>query len=196
MILVIDTSSSRSALGFIDRTASTRHDVIFGSRDPYPPLSERLRAAVGDLKQIEKVVIATGPGSFTGLRRGASFGLGVAMGLGVPVVPVPTLHLQAARGKGRFTAIVEAGRGRFYFLPPGGQATLGSPDEIPTDLPLVGLLSSESEALFWNTEHPLAGHLDVQTVAEAAEELLKTAREVPYGSVKLEYVQSFGGSKT
>jgi len=182
VILVIDTSSSLSALAVIGGD-----DLIFGSREPIP-----LKAVVADPHEVQKVVIATGPGSFTGLRRGASFGVGLAMGLGVPVVPLRTLDLQAARGRGRLTALSEAGRGRFYFLTPGGNPKLGSPADIPRERPLVGLLSDASRVLLKESGHEFAAGNDLLTVAAAAEELLKFAREVPYGSVKLEYMQSMG----
>ena len=161
-------------------------DLVFGSREPIP-----LNAVVADPREIEKVVIAIGPGSFTGLRRGASFGVGLAMGLGVPIVPLGTLDLQAARGRGRFTALSEAGRGRFYFLVPGGGPALASPAAIPNDRPLVGLLSPASRLLLQECGLELAQDKDLDTVAAAAEELLKSAHEVPYGSVKLEYMQTF-----
>src|ERR1051326_3875468 len=187
----MDPSASRSALAVIDPAGRGDHDLIFGSRDPMP-LDARLRDAIPELKTIAKVVIATGPGSFTGLRRGASFGVGLGMGLKVPLVPLPTLGLQAARGRGRFTAISEAGRGRFYHLAPAAEVGLGSPDEIPKEHELVGLVSSTSQAQLEVHGLKFAADREVRTVAEAAEELLKSAREVPYGSVKLEYMQSFG----
>jgi len=182
VIVVIDTSSSRSALAVIGG-----RDLIFGSREPIP-----LSALVSDPHAIEKVMIATGPGSFTGLRRGASFGIGLAMGLGIPLIPVPTLELQAGRGDGRLTAVSEAGRGRFYYLEPGGRPVLGSPDAISRDHELVGLLGAASQATLEEHGHRVARDSDVNTVAQAAEAMLKSAREVPYQSVKLEYMQSFG----
>ena len=182
MILVIDTSSSRSALAVVGG-----RDLIFGSREPIP-----LSALVSDPGEVEKVVIATGPGSFTGLRRGAAFGIGLAMGLRVPLVPVATLELQAARAGGRMTAVSEAGRGRYYYSEPGGGVELGGPDEISREHQLVGLLSIASQTTLEGHGHRIAGDGEVQTVGRAAEALLKSAPEVPYGSVKLEYMQSFG----
>ena len=182
MILVIDTSSSRCAISVVGG-----YDLIFGPREPIP-----LSSVASDPKEVEKVVIATGPGSFTGLRRGAAFGIGLAMGLGVPLVPLPTLELQAARAGGRMTAVSEAGRGRYYYLEPGGRVELGGPGEIPRDRELVGLLSTVSQATLEEHGHRIAGDGEVETVGKAAEALLKSAREVPYGSVKLEYMQSFG----
>jgi tRNA threonylcarbamoyladenosine biosynthesis protein TsaB len=66
------------------------------------------------------VVVATGPGSFTGLRVGASLGKGLALALGIPLVGVPTLdalaYQQAATGAAPacLIAVLSAGREFFY----------------------------------------------------------------------------------
>src|SRR5258706_5893624 len=93
---------------------------------------------LASLRPISRVAVATGPGSFTGLRKGVAFGLGVAMGLRIPIVPLSTLELQAARSDQPVTAVSEAGRGRFYYLVPGGEPALGDPADIPTAHDLVG----------------------------------------------------------
>src|SRR4029077_6116265 len=104
-------------------------EELIPSRDP--ELIAHLRQ-IAELETITKVAVATGPGSFTGLRKGVSFGLGLAMGLRIPIVPLPTLELQAARSDQPVTAVSEAGRGRFYYLVPGRELALGEPAEIPT----------------------------------------------------------------
>src|SRR2546430_16606308 len=134
-------------------------------------------------EQITKVAVASGPGSFTGLRAGVSFGLGLAKGLGVPIVPLPTLELQAARSEEPVTAVADAGRGRFYFLVPGGEVALRAPGDIPTGYPLVGRVAS------------IAGHRfkpekELRRLVEAAAAKLETAREVPHGRLVNEYKQS------
>lgn len=66
--------------------------------------SERLMAAVDQLLQdcgwtlgdLEGIAVAIGPGSFTGLRIGVSAVKGLALALGIPVAPVPTLDALAA----------------------------------------------------------------------------------------------------
>src|ERR671937_1274935 len=103
MILVIDTSSpSRSCLATIDGETTEEH---FSSRFT---LDELRRLVEG--RPVTKVAVATGPGSFTGLRVGVSFGLGLAVGLRVPIVPLPSLDLQAARAVEPVISIVDAGR--------------------------------------------------------------------------------------
>jgi tRNA threonylcarbamoyl adenosine modification protein YeaZ len=163
-------------------------EEFIASRDP--KLIAYLRRTA-ELNTITKVAVATGPGSFTGLRKGVSFGLGLAMGLRIPIVPLPTLELQAARSHQPVTAVSEAGRGRFYYRVPGGKLALGDPTDIPTRDDLVGSVSPGGEALLRAAGHSFKPETELRHFAEAAAELLKTAREVPYGSLKLEYMQSF-----
>ena len=163
-------------------------EVSRSSRDP---------EFITDLKSIvrhhtiTKVAVSTGPGSFTGLRKGVAFGLGLAMGLRIPIVPLPTLELQSARGDQPVTAVSEAGRGRFYYQAPGAKVALGEPAEIPTGHQLVGMVSPAAEALLLRAGHRLSPRSGLRPLVAAAAELLTTAREVPYGSLKLEYVHSF-----
>jgi tRNA threonylcarbamoyl adenosine modification protein YeaZ len=165
-----------------------RSEEFIPSRDPQ--LIAYLRRTA-QLNTITKVAVATGPGSFTGLRKGVSFGLGLAMGLRIPIVPLPTLGLQAARSDQPVTAVSEAGRGRFYYLVPGEEPALGEPAEIPTSHDLVGRVTASSEASLQKAGHRFKPESELRPFVEAALELLKTAREVPYDSLKLEYMQSF-----
>ena len=159
--------------------------------------SSRDTGFIADLRHIArrntitKVAVATGPGSFTGLRKGVSFGLGLAMGLRIPIVPLPTLELQAARSDQPVTAISEAGRGRFYHLVPGGSLGLGEPAEIPKTYALVGRVDPSAKAALESSGHRFKPESDLRPFVEAAAQLLKSSREVPYGSLKLEYMQSF-----
>ncbi|TMF08387.1 MAG: tRNA (adenosine(37)-N6)-threonylcarbamoyltransferase complex dimerization subunit type 1 TsaB [Chloroflexi bacterium] len=179
MILVIDTSSpSSSVIATID--GDQMSESVSAGRGLEMDHLRRLART----RRITKVAVASGPGSFTGLRAGVSFGLGLAKGLGIPIVPLPTLELQAARSEEPVTAVADAGRGRFYFLVPGGEVALGAPADIPTAYPLVGRVAR------------IAGHRfkpekELRRLVEAAAKMLETAREVPYGSLEIEYMQSF-----
>jgi len=77
-------------------------------------LCERAGYAVGEVR---RVVTATGPGSFTGLRVGASLGKGFAVATGAALVGVPTLDAVAYQHRavsGALVALVDAGRGQVY----------------------------------------------------------------------------------
>src|SRR5438093_12170976 len=116
---------------------------------------------------ITKIAVASGPGSFTGLRVGVSFGLGLAIGLRVPIVPLPTLELQAARSDEPVTAVADAGRGRFYYCVPGSRPALGEPVDIPTAYPLVGRVGNSRASLI-AAGHRIKPEGEMRSVVEVA----------------------------
>jgi len=187
VIFVVDTSSAVSALAILDGSGSVVQEVFLPARSPQ--LIERMRSLVAPYR-LDKVAVATGPGSFTGLRVGVSFGLGLAMGLRIPIVPLRTLELQAARSDTPVIAISEAGRGRLYYLAPGGRPALGEPKEIPRTHRLVGFVSATTGSALEEAGHLFAPERELGSFGAAAAQLLESARDVPYGSLKLEYMQS------
>jgi tRNA threonylcarbamoyladenosine biosynthesis protein TsaB len=60
------------------------------------------------------IAIGTGPGSYTGLRVGASLGLGLARPWNAPVIGVPSLESIAVTRDGRVTVSMDARRGNIY----------------------------------------------------------------------------------
>ena len=188
MILLIDTSSVVSVVALLEPGGGVRREERVPSRGP--ALRDLLRSTAA-AAEITRVAVATGPGSFTGLRVGVSFGLGLAIGLRIPIVALPTLAIQAARGRSPVTAVSEAGRGRFYFQLPHHDARLGAPREIPNSVPLAGLLSPESIVALEEAGHVVVPDAELRGLGEAAASLLKSMPEVPYDRLKLDYVQAF-----
>lgn len=183
MILVIDTSSASAAIATLN---GKRNETFVSARSG--ELQSALRRIAHD-EDITKVAVVTGPGSFTGLRVGVSFALGLAMGLRIPIVPLPTLELQAARSDEPVTAVADAGRGRFYFRLPDGASGVGQPADIPTRYPLVGRLASRDPLTA--AGHGFKAEGELRRFVDAAAILLETAREVPYRNLEIEYMQSF-----
>jgi tRNA A37 threonylcarbamoyladenosine modification protein TsaB len=154
-----------------------------------PRLDFDLLRRLAQAEVVDKVAVATGPGSFTGLRVGVSFGLGLAIGLRVPIVPLATLQLQSARSPTPVTAVVEAGRGRYYFKAPGGETHLGEPADVPAGYPLVGNIADRRSLVA--AGHHFKPEDELQPFWRAATKLLETAREVPYRNLEIEYMQTF-----
>ena len=188
MILVIDTSSAFSALALLNLDGTAAAEDI-GASGPGFDLPTRFRALT-DGQTVTKVAVAVGPGSFTGLRVGVSFGLGVAIGLTVPIAALRTLHLQAARSPEPALAVAEAGRGRVYYLAPGAEPRLGEPADLPRHLPMVGWLRATTEEALLAKGLNFRPESALRSFGAAAVIMLESAPEVAYGSLRLEYMQS------
>lgn len=64
-------------------------------------VEELLQEAKQKAIVIEAVALSDGPGSYTGLRIGASTAKGICYGLHIPLIPVPTLQVLAVAGVDR-----------------------------------------------------------------------------------------------
>ena len=189
MILVIDTSSARSAIALLRPGGSVAGEQV-GPSGPLFGLADGVRV-MREGRPLSRVAVATGPGSFTGLRVGVSFGLGLAMGLKVPIVPLPTLAIQTARSDEPALAVSEAGRGRVYHLAPGRDAGLAEPGELPPEWPAVGWLKPATQEALIAAGVRMLDESRLRSFGAAAAIVLKTAREVAYDSLRVEYMQSF-----
>jgi tRNA threonylcarbamoyladenosine biosynthesis protein TsaB len=83
--------------------------------------------------ELNAVGVVNGPGSFTGVRVGLSAAKGLCEGLGVGMVAMSRLGLVAG-AEGRRAALLDAGRGEFFYgLYEGGvklSESLGSEAEV------------------------------------------------------------------
>lgn len=83
------------------------------------PLIEQVMADAGlDRQELHAIALSSGPGSFTSLRIGMSVAKGVAYGLGLPLIPVPTMPAMAASlpdKHDKIMAVVPSRKGEYYF---------------------------------------------------------------------------------
>lgn len=122
-LLLLDTCGAEGSLALADTDLGEQ--VFLELRMPGRTASERLVSAVREamnssnwkLRECDAIVVVTGPGSFTGVRVGLSVAKGLSEASGVPLVAVSRLAMLAAEGTGSGTvgALLDAGRGEFYY---------------------------------------------------------------------------------
>lgn len=120
-ILAIDSSGLVATVAIVEDqnliAEYTIHHKKTHSQTLMPMLEEVKNMVELDLKSIDAIAVASGPGSFTGLRIGAATAKGLAMGLGKPIVEVPTLEGMAYQMYGSqalVCPIMDARRNQVY----------------------------------------------------------------------------------
>jgi tRNA threonylcarbamoyladenosine biosynthesis protein TsaB len=121
--LLIDTCGSEGSVALADTELAAA--VVATEVMPGRTASERLIAAVRRLMEscgwrlgeLTAVVVVHGPGSFTGVRVGLSAAKGLSEAGAVPLIAVSRLALLAAASEddGVVHAVLDAGRGEFYY---------------------------------------------------------------------------------
>lgn len=102
LILAIDTALDACAAAVLDTEAGKliaqeSQAMKRGHAEALMPLIGRVIAASGAaFTSLGRIVVTTGPGSFTGLRVGLSAARGIALAANIPVVGVTTLTAYAA----------------------------------------------------------------------------------------------------
>jgi tRNA threonylcarbamoyladenosine biosynthesis protein TsaB len=140
-LLLIHTAGGEGSVALADterEAAVVATEVLPGrsSSELLVPTVRRLMSAQGwRLSELAAIVVVHGPGSFTGVRVGLSAGKGLSEAGGVPLIAVSRLALLAAAvGDGGVVhAVLDAGRGEFYYGEYRGhlclrEALLGSED--------------------------------------------------------------------
>lgn len=98
-LVALDTSSVACSVALmIDEAVTERHEEQprEHTRLLIPMLRELLDDAGVTLSEIDAIVLGNGPGSFIGMRIGASVAQGLAFGAGLDIVPVSSLAAVAA----------------------------------------------------------------------------------------------------
>jgi tRNA threonylcarbamoyladenosine biosynthesis protein TsaB len=123
-MLLINTCAAEGTVALVD-TALERQ-IVATEVLPGRTSSERLVPAVREmmevpgwrLRDLAAVVVVHGPGSFTGVRVGVSAAKGLSEAAAVPLIGVSRLALLAAAagsGEAVVHAVLDAGRGEFYY---------------------------------------------------------------------------------
>ncbi len=133
-VLAIDTALAACSAAVLDTAyggivASESLPMLRGHAEALMPLLARVMKASGmAFRDLDRIVVTTGPGSFTGLRVGLSAARGIALATGMPAVGVSTLSAYAAPylgvdDKSPVVAAIDARHDHVYLqvFAPGGR---------------------------------------------------------------------------
>ncbi len=169
MELAIDTSTRYASIA-LARQGQVVWEESWRSEQNHtvelmPAVEGLLKKAHASVKNLTGIAVAQGPGHFSALRVGLSLAKGLAAGLGVPIVGVNTLLLEAFPYLGlgmSVYALLDAGRGDVAWAAfPDGQGTLQDPGVRVTDLEVL-----------WGHIHPPA-LLCGEGISQRLEELVE-----------------------
>jgi tRNA threonylcarbamoyladenosine biosynthesis protein TsaB len=119
MLLAIDTSTRTVGVALYDgnqvvgETVWTSHD--YHTIELAPAIAETLKRCGVEIQALKFIAVATGPGSFTGLRIGMALAKGLCLARHLPLIGIPTLDIMAAAQPVQampLAVILQAGRSR------------------------------------------------------------------------------------
>ena len=125
-ILAIDTSCGAASVAVVEGgrpapLAVMSRPMARGHADALAPMvEEAMRGIDGGFPSLTRIAVATGPGSFTGIRIGLAMARAMGLALAIPVVGVSTLAAFAAPllsepRTGIIAAAIDARHGSIYF---------------------------------------------------------------------------------
>jgi tRNA threonylcarbamoyladenosine biosynthesis protein TsaB len=150
VLLAIDTASHMVGIGLDDGVQVVAEHIWQSERyhtvELAPEVARLLHQAGLEVSDLDAVAVASGPGSYTGLRIGMALAKGLALARRIPLVGVPTLDILAAGQPSAnvpLLALMAAGRQRFaaawYKWSARGWKADGEPENLDWDALLAKL---------------------------------------------------------
>jgi tRNA threonylcarbamoyladenosine biosynthesis protein TsaB len=152
VLLAIDTSTRNVGIA-VYNGVQVLSETVWTSQDYHtvelaPAIADTLLRAGQKIQDLKLLAVATGPGSFTGLRIGLAVAKGLALACHLPILGIPTLDIVAESQPVSvgipLAATLQAGRGRlavgWYFIS-DGHWQLKPPIEIMEAIKLTRLIN-------------------------------------------------------
>ncbi|MFI8688512.1 tRNA (adenosine(37)-N6)-threonylcarbamoyltransferase complex dimerization subunit type 1 TsaB [Rossellomorea sp. NPDC077527] len=120
-ILAIDTSNYPFGVALIQEDKVIGEYITYMKKNhsvrAMPAIEQLLNECGIEPKDLSKIVVANGPGSYTGVRIGVTLAKTLAWSLNIPLIPVSSLATLASSGRyfsGFIVPIFDARRGQVY----------------------------------------------------------------------------------
>lgn len=120
IVLAIDTALEDCSVAIVAPKGTVLRERTIGRGHAeylMPAIAGLLADAGLAVRDLDRIAVSTGPGSFTGLRVGIAAARGLALATGVPVIGVPTLLAHAALAAELGSGLSESGRPILVLLP-------------------------------------------------------------------------------
>jgi tRNA threonylcarbamoyladenosine biosynthesis protein TsaB len=141
-ILAVDTALGACSVAVLDGEEVLAHCFERMERGHAEALAPMVQAAMRDanlrFRDLQRLAVTTGPGTFTGQRVGMAFMRGLRVALNVPLIGITTLEAMAGAameeaGTSLAAALHDAKRGEVYVALYAGEGTLLEPSLLPLD---------------------------------------------------------------
>ncbi|PFG03930.1 tRNA (adenosine(37)-N6)-threonylcarbamoyltransferase complex dimerization subunit type 1 TsaB [Bacillus sp. es.034] len=120
-ILSIDTSNYPFGVALIEEDKVIGEYITYMKKNhsvrAMPAVEQLLKDCGVGAKELTKIVVANGPGSYTGVRIGVTLAKTLAWSLNIPLIPVSSLATLASSGRyfpGYIVPLFDARRGQVY----------------------------------------------------------------------------------
>ncbi len=136
LILAIDTCLGRCAVCLFDSVsgialAEGYIDMERGHAEALAPMVQRvLVKAQKQVKDLQRIAVTTGPGTFTGVRLGLSFARALSLASNIPIVGLDTLNAFRLSHTQNTLALPSGNSGLAFVLRGGGEIELISMSDV------------------------------------------------------------------
>jgi tRNA threonylcarbamoyladenosine biosynthesis protein TsaB len=141
VLLALDTSTRNIGIAIFDGVQVFSENIWtshnFHTVELAPAVAVTLSRAGIDIENIKLLAVATGPGSYTGLRIGLALAKGIALARHLPIIGIPTLDIvaesQPVSPGLSLAAVLQVGRGRLavgWYLPSEDHWQLNPPIQV------------------------------------------------------------------
>lgn len=141
-ILAVDTALGACSVAVLDGEEVLAHCFERMERGHAEALAPMVQVAMHDadlrFRDLQRLAVTTGPGTFTGQRVGMAFMRGLRVALNVPLIGITTLEAMARAamkecGTSLGAALHDAKRGEVYVALYAGREALLEPSLLPLD---------------------------------------------------------------
>ncbi|HYI67725.1 MAG TPA: tRNA (adenosine(37)-N6)-threonylcarbamoyltransferase complex dimerization subunit type 1 TsaB [Candidatus Limnocylindrales bacterium] len=185
MIIAIDGASTDLSLAVAEPNGTLLGEDAWSSvqrqsAELLPHLLALLERVERPLRETTVVAVGTGPGSFTGLRVAMALAKGIAVGLHIPIVGVPSLDAWLDADSAAVAAVARAGAREAYLLERGdAEPRVVDREELPLAAPVVAATELAAAFGLVDARRPrgavaIASHAAARISADAAGDDLRT----------------------